>query len=163
MDKPERARAILRGIEQYDSTYGRDIPSRYAWTDTIRQIMFGKFDIRVIRDSRIDLGHIGGGQIGEHVVHQDGSLVVAVSVHGDRRFAANFVGDQVTLHHFQPGIWETTFGSDPGADTTAILPAVFENDKDPLWRRLKAECEGALKQLKLGSSGPGSPTLRPSC
>lgn len=163
MNKPDRARAILRGVQQYDSDYGRDIPSRYEWVDSIREIAFGRFIIHAVGGSRIKLGHIGRGTIGEHIVADPDCLAVLISVFGDRRFAVNFAGDDVTIHHFQPGVWETTFGSEAGADTTSILPTVFENDKDPLWRRLKAECERELKRLKRGADDSSSPSLLPSC
>ena len=160
MSKPERARTILCGIKQYDQDYGQDIPSHYPWTQWIRQIAFGNSVVRLIHESRIELGHLGKGRIGEHIVPQSGSMVVTVSNHGHRRFAANFVGDEVDIFRFQPGRWETIFGSDPGSDTTSTLPGVFEDDKDPLWRRLKEACERELKRLDGDDS---QPSLRPSC
>lgn len=161
MDKPDRARAFMREIDTYDRAYGRNIPPRQSWATTpTREIVFGKFKVLIIRDSRVELGYQGGDRIGERIVEDPGSLLVIINVFGNRRFAANYKGDAVDIYHHQPGPWELSFGADPGPDTRPILPNVFQDERDPVWRRLKEQC---IKELEQSQGDTADDGLRPCC
>lgn len=81
--------------------------------------------------------------VGEGTIERAGWTVIDIRWLNERRACFNMGPDglgEIEIYHFQPGIWEHKFGSDPQGDTVPILPSLFVDENEPAWQEfLKSE------------------------
>ena len=139
-DKLRRAALIHLELVELDQIYGRSEPSPYPWLQpTLRLVKGdGPWYARILADSFVATARISEKNIGTAILPAEGWTACEVYIQGKCRLAFNVRDGLIHLHRYEPGLWESRFGVDPGSDTLPLIPDLLADDKNPRWQRFKA-------------------------
>lgn len=121
MNKSERAKIISTELLQILQRQGRQIPAacgsgRYNSTCHIER----RYKAVLTQGCSLVVANRAGNLIREHRVFGEGCdlLEVVLEVSKRRTLALHLRGDEIEVVEYVPGIWESWFGAEAGADTT---------------------------------------------
>lgn len=153
-----RAGAIVKRSLLLADTFGQTIPCHYPGVPRQSRVVdLPPIRIEIVPDRYRTYAATSRQSVGPITFERLGWTMFEIFLHNERRALFNVCGDEVEIHHFQPGFWELKFGVDPAGDSAPVLPDLYPDDKDPAWRAFRAS---GLSQWP--PQFPGNQASRPS-
>ncbi|KKC24356.1 hypothetical protein [Sphingomonas sp. SRS2] len=146
--KKDRAATIISKIIELDRAYGMTIPGRLSTNEQMSRLVQteDKWRAFITPNHRVTIGRLTERQVGVRYLRDPESTIYEVQVFNSPRLVVNMRGDEVHLHSYIPGKWESWFGVDD-RDSTPFDRFPFADPKSPEWQALVRTADYQLPPL----------------